>query len=109
MLKHEFGIMQESPTAGKSYVEYEPQKYDCIAINDEDLEPIASKLADRDFYWNSIDRPAKGLAYCGITLIQPSSIDYFLAAIAGNEALKPLEQLLLQAQKENKFIIHYGI
>ena len=35
MPKHEFGIMQKSPATNKRYDSYEPEKYDCIVIDDD--------------------------------------------------------------------------
>ena len=37
MPKHEFGIMQEAPAPGVRYDEYEPQRYRCIAVDDDAL------------------------------------------------------------------------
>ena len=70
MAKHEFGIIQIAPQKGKRYDEYEPQKYDCISVNDDYIEKIVSDFDDIDFYWHSIDIPGKGLSYCGISQIQ---------------------------------------
>ena len=59
MAKHEFGIMQIAPQKGKRYDEYEPQKYECISINDDyiekmmvDLLPFYEDLCTRFFEEN---------------------------------------------------------
>ena len=35
MLKHEFGMMMADPRPGQIFEEYEPEQYDCIAVDDE--------------------------------------------------------------------------
>ena len=40
MAKHEFGIMESAPIGGKRYDEYEPKKYNCIAIDDDYIDGI---------------------------------------------------------------------
>ena len=52
MAKHEFGIMQKSPQIGKRYDKYEPQKYNCISVDDDYIEPILSDFDNIDFYWH---------------------------------------------------------
>ena len=74
MLKHEFGIMMVDPEPGQIFEEYEPEKYDCIAVDDEYVQAVAEKLAGVSVYWHGLDRPESGLAYHGITLIPPESI-----------------------------------
>lgn len=62
-----------------------------------------------DTYWHRLSNPHKGLAYCGITLIPSASLCAFIDALEGMTALEPLKELLLQAENENKFVIHFGI
>ena len=109
MAEHEFGIMAENPVRGVRYDHYEPWKYGCISIHDDYIEPVLAKLAEIDFFWHTIDRPGKGLAYCGITLIPPSSMGDILAVLGVQETLAPLRELLARAEAEKKFIIHFGI
>ena len=59
MAKHEFGIMQEAPKHGHRYDEYQPQKYNCISVNDDYLEDIVAQFNDIDFFWHTIDVPGK--------------------------------------------------
>ncbi|HYE10263.1 MAG TPA: hypothetical protein VEF53_08785 [Patescibacteria group bacterium] len=40
MAKHEFGIFETEPEPGKRYDEYSPEKYDCITIHDDYIEPL---------------------------------------------------------------------
>lgn len=109
MPKHEFGIMKEDPVSGKRFEEYEPQKYDCITVDDDYILPLLDKLADTRMYWHSVDDPGRGLAYCGITLIPPCSIDSVLLLISCKKEFTELTQLLSRAKTEKKYVIHFGI
>ena len=104
---HEFGIMLTDPKSGETYNEYEPQKYGCVTVHDEIVECFGdSVLRDLPCFWCSVDRPEKGLAYCGITLIPPSSLSALLDASGGSV---PLQKLIEKAMAENRFIIHFGL
>ena len=103
MARHEFGIMQNAPEPRKRYDEYEPQKY-----NDY-IEKIVANLSNIDFYWHSLDMPAKGIAYTGITLVPPTSLQAFMAAIKDIAELNVLKDLLEKALAENKWVIHFGL
>lgn len=109
MAKHEFGIMMEAPRPGKRYDKYEPWKYACISVDDVYLEGIAEKLSSIDFYWHTLSVKGKGLSYCGITLVPPSSLKAFMDAIADNSELSKLKELLEKAMCNNKWVIHYGL
>ena len=109
MAKHEFGIMQTAPQKGIRYDEYEPQKYNCISVNDDYLEDIVIDFDDIDFFWHTLDVPGKGIAYCGITLIPPSSMQAFVSVIENISELSELKVLLQKAYTENKWVIHYGL
>ncbi len=109
MAKHEFGIMPTDPKHGERYDEYEPLKYGCISVHDDYIEDILERFNDIDFYWHSLDFPGKGLAYCGITLIPPSSDKAFIDAIEDIPEISELRELLKKAAEEKKFVIHFGI
>lgn len=109
LAKHEFGIMQNAPKQGKRYDEYEPQKYNCISVNDDCLENIIANFNNIDFCWYTLDVKEKGLAYCGITLIPPSSIPSFIEVIKGVSGLSELKELSEKALEENKWMIHFGL
>ncbi len=109
MAKHEFGIMQNVPEKERRYDDYEPQKYNCISIDDAYLENIVSKFDDIDFYWHTLDVKERGLAYCGVTLIPPESIQAFANVINQIPELADLKTLCIKAIKENKWIIHFGL
>lgn len=109
MTAHEFGIMQTEPEYGNQFEKYEPEKYGCISVNDDCIEPLLKQLKKVDFYWHSLDALEKGLAYHGITLIPPSSFDGMLAIIKNKAGMQELEDLLRKAKSQNKFVIHFGI
>ncbi len=109
MARHEFGIMQEPPKSGIRYDEYEPQKYGCISVDDDYIADILLQFNVFDSYAHTTDVSFKGLVYCGITLIPPTSIDLFVAVIENIPELEELKELLLTAKEENKFVIHYGL
>ena len=109
MAKHEFGIMQTAPQEGKRYDAYDPQKYYCIAVDEDYLEDIVTNFDDIDFYWHSLDVPGKGIAYCGITLIPPTSMQAFISVIDNFPELSELKALMQKAYTENKWMIHFGL
>ena len=109
MAKHEFGIMQDAPQMGVRYDEYEPWKYNCISVNDDYLEDIVANFDQIEFYWHTLDVKGKGIAYCGVTLIPPSSMAGFISVIKDIPALSELKELSEKALGENKWIIHFGL
>ena len=44
MLKHQFGIMMTDPEPGQIFEEYEPEKYDCITVDDECVQAVIESL-----------------------------------------------------------------
>ena len=101
--------MREDPKCAQRYDEYEPEKYDCIAVDDELVESIDPLWCELEFYWHTRSVPGKGLAYCGITLIPPEVLDACISAIVGMEGVAPLRRLLEQAMVEHKYVIHFGL
>lgn len=61
MAKHEFGIMLDAPKKGKHYDEYEPWKYTCISVDDDDLANLLRDLAPLTFICTRFLLKAKGL------------------------------------------------
>ncbi len=109
MSKHEFGIMINPPEAGKRYDEYEPEKYNCISVDDRMILPIVTKLSIMKTYWISLNNAEYGLNYYGVTLIPPESSSTFAELISGIRSFSRLTELLLAASQNDKFVIHYGI
>ena len=56
MPKHEFGIMPQAPQAGKCFDKYEPEKYNCISVSDDDIQPCLHAFRCGKTYWHSLDR-----------------------------------------------------
>lgn len=109
MAKHEFGLMDNTPQRGKRYDEYEPQKYNCISVDDKYIETIDTALSGIDFYWHTLDVCGKGLAYCGVTLMPPESLRECISAFKGKCELAELTNLFEKAVAKNKWIIHFGL
>ena len=109
MAKHGFGIMEIPPEKGRRYDEYEPQKYNCISVNDDYLEDIIAEFDHIDFYWHTTDIKSKGICYVGITLIPPEALAAFSDVIKEKNGLTELYELTMTAKRENKWIIHFGI
>lgn len=109
LAKHEFGIMENAPKPKKRYDEYEPQKFNCISIDDDYVEIIDANLKNVDLYWHTLDVQAKGIAYHGVTLIPPTSIQAFTVVIKDIAELKELKDILEKALVENKWVIHFGL
>jgi len=116
---HEFGIMHIIEK-DKEYNDYEPEKYNCISIDGEIFDEIYSKnyedkIKNIETFAHSVNRPYKGLAYCGITLIPPKSLEEFLDIFVEenvnfkSKELEMLSKKISDAMKENKWIIHFGI
>ena len=61
MAKHEFEIMMNTPRQSERYDEYEPWKYECISVDDKDLEGVVERLSSIDFYWHTLSVKGKGL------------------------------------------------
>ena len=109
MAKHEFGILAETPRPGKIFDEYEPEKFNCISIDDDYIYPLLEQLSELLFYWHSIDVPGRSLAYCGITLIPPETAKAMLNITGQTNELNDLSDLLEKAVKAQVFVIHFGI
>lgn len=112
-LVHEFGIIDD--ITEQSYQDYIPEKFNCIEVADDNILKITSSLSLLKTYFHSLDCPEYGLAYYGTTLIPPESLANFLDIILSADNLKKQEDIhnlskkIIQAKKENKFMIHYGI
>ena len=111
MAFHEFGILDTAPLPGQRFDAYEPERCGCIRIGDESIEPLLNPLAVLDTYAHTLDVPWKGLVYCGITLLPPSSLERFQEILSQthDRRLTPLWLLAERALAEKKFLIHFGI
>ncbi len=111
MANHEFGIMETVPKESQRFDKYEPQKYEHIKINDGFIEPLLPEFQSIPCFWHTLKRPEMNLAYSGITLIPPESIDAFISVFNRHceEQYKEIIALFEQAKRKNKYIIHFGI
>lgn len=109
MAMHEFGMMAEAPMSGQRFDDYEPEKYRCIAVADEQAERLAREAAELPMYWHTVDCPGEGLAYTGITLIPPEVLPKLREAANRCGGMAELTALLRRAERENRWVIHYGV
>lgn len=113
MPAHEFGIIDNMESEKK--VDYEPQKNNCISVEDEIIICINEHLSLMRTYFHSLDRPEFGLAYWGITIIPPESFSMFFDVVTSSTLYKKSAELnelaskILQAKEENKYMIHFGV
>ncbi len=109
MLTHKFGIMDRAPRLDEYYDDYEPEKYNCVTVNDEIICPLLEEVFNTEMYWHSLKNPGHGLAYCGITLIPPAALDDMINALSPKEGSAELCNLLQKAKVNKKYVIHFGI
>lgn len=111
---HEFGIIDNIENV-KRNIGYEPQKYNCISVDDEIIIHLNEHLSIMRTYFHSLERPEFGIAYWGITIIPPESLSMFYDVITSstiNKNSDDLNQLafkIIKAKEENKYMIHFGI
>ncbi|NLT95378.1 MAG: hypothetical protein GXW85_07580 [Clostridia bacterium] len=118
MAKHEFGII-DSFEENKWYSEYEPEKFNCISVSDHLIEDLIEKYNEElrgiKTYFQVSTQPGTGLDYCGVTLIPPKSLMQFRDIIIKadtqfqSQELQALIEILNDAIKRGKYLIHYGI
>lgn len=110
----EFGIIDEFEK-DKDYSSYEPEKYNCAAIDDDILNDWWSELTFIKTYFHSYKRPGFALARWGVTLIPPESLEAFYEVVSKDKRSKSSEQLidlmviLRKAISDKKYIIHFGV
>lgn len=109
MAMHEFGIMQTEPAVGQLFEEYAPRKYHCICVDDAEIERLLPETECMELYWHTVDCAGRGLADTGITLIPPVSLPKLREAVTRQGDMAELAALLRRAERENKWVIHYGI
>ena len=69
MARHEFGIMQNAPEPRKRYDEYEPQKYNCMSVDDDYIEKIVANLSNIDFNAYRVESASQKSAQCHKSVI----------------------------------------
>lgn len=111
---HQFGIVNDVDPE-REYVDYQPWRYQSVGVDDELVNQLATGLQALPTYWHSLNRPAQGLAYWGITLIPPESLPALAAAVADlrqvveSAQLAVLAALVADARRQQSTIIHFGI
>jgi len=115
MIKTEFGIINEI-NSSKDYSKYEPEKYDCIYIDDDIyINDWWKRLTTMKTYFHCMDRPAFALARWGVTLIPPESLPIFWDIVITDKRiytdwhLVDLANKIRKAIETNKFMIHFGV
>lgn len=54
----EFGVMPLAPEAGQRFEKYEPGKYRCIPVEDDEIERLLPETLGLPMYWHTVDRRA---------------------------------------------------
>ncbi len=99
----------------KDYSNYEPEKYHCVAIEDDFLDDWWDNLALIKTYLHRYSRPEFALARFGVTLIPPESLESLYDIVASDHRSKSAKELIdlmiliRQAISDNKYVIHYGV
>ena len=118
MIKTEFGIIECFDEYG-DYTEYAPEKYHCVAIDDDKyLNDWWDSLLEIDtfnVYGEHILQPQKALSRWGTTIIPPSSLPKLLNIVVSDKRyrrdkrLVAFASLIRQAIECEKYMIHYGV
>ncbi|MCP3742770.1 short-chain dehydrogenase [Rossellomorea sp. BNER] len=111
---HKFGILDDFDNK-KKYINYEPDKYNSISVDDAIINSVNEHLSIMKTYFHSFNRPEFGLAYFGITIIPPESLSLFFYVVTSSGDFKKSFELnelaskILQAIEEKKYMIHFGV
>jgi hypothetical protein len=118
LAKHKFRII-DSFEENRWYSEYEPEKYNCVSVSDDLIEELITKYNEElmaiKTYFQVTTQPGTGLDYCGVTLIPPESLKQFRDVIVKansqyqSQELQALIEIITDAIKKDKYLIHYGI
>lgn len=117
---HQFGIVGDIEEFNSGSVEYNPKKYNCMSVDGDFIDYIyhrgfGDKIKKMPTFINNVNEKYYDLSYYGNTLIPPSSLDLFLSIIQEENNTYHSKQLIklcekiIEAKKENKWVIHFGI
>lgn len=121
MIRTEFGIIDDFDAfkKRKDYLKCDPEKYHCVAIDDDlylnDWWKRLSGIDTFNVYSNHTLQPQKSLSRWGITIIPPESLPSFLDIVvsdkryATDKSLTSLADTIRMAIENEKHMIHYGI
>jgi hypothetical protein len=111
----EFGIIDEFEKDKDYSSNYEPEKYNCVSIDDDILNDWWDELILVNTYFHCYSSPNFALARWGVTLLPPESLGDFYNIVSkdrrskSSKGLIDLIILLKKAISENKYVIHYGV
>ena len=118
MIKTEFGIIEHFDKK-KDYTGYYPEQYHCVAIDDDlylnDWWEALSQIDTLNVYKKGVLQPQKALSRWGTTIIPPASLPALFKIVTSDERCKTdkhlmaLADLVCQAIRDNKYMIHYGV
>lgn len=115
MIPTMFGIIDKLDR-NKEYIEYEPEKYNCVAIDDDlYINDWWEELTRMKTYSFNLNTPSVALERHGITLIPTESLSIFENIVNNDYRIKidnrltKLLELIRKAKLENKYMIHFGI
>ncbi len=121
MISTEFGIIDDFEKFQKrgKYLEYAPEKYHCVAIDDDmylnDWWESLSQIDTFNVFSNHILQSQKSLSRGGITIIPPESLPSFLDIVVSDKryaidkSLAALAETIRNAIEDEKYMIHYGV
>ena len=118
MIKTQFGIIECFDEYG-DYTEYAPERYNCVAIDDDkylnDWWDFLLEIDTFNVYEAHILQPQKALSRWGITIIPPNSLPKMLNIVVSDKRyrrdkrLVAFARLIRQAIEGGKYMIHYGV
>ena len=118
MIKTEFGIIDDF-NEKENYMGYAPEKYHCVAIDDDaymtDWWKALLLIDTLNVYKKGVLQPQKALSRWGTTIIPPSSLPALLDIVTSDRRygwdknLSALAAVIEEAIKNGKYMIHYGV
>ena len=118
MIKTQFGIIESFDESG-DYTDNAPEKYHCVAIDDDkylnDWWDFLLEIDTFNVYEAHILQPQKALSRWGITIIPPNSLPKLLNIVVSDKryrrdkGLVAFALLIRQAIEREKYMIHYGV
>ncbi len=106
---HQFGIIDSFSERLEDYIEYEPEKYNCISVEDDCFLSVCSKLKNLKTINPSTEEFTTDLCWYGITIIPYTSLEEFISVLENDDIFSELIFLLKKAYDNKKYVIHYGV
>ena len=102
--------MKKVPALEEMYEKYDLSLCgETAAVEDDEVHALWEHFGSIPCFWHSLQRPAQGLAYTGITLIPPSSAKNLLDRLLQQEQRCSLKGILHDAWEKGCYVIHFGI